>query len=183
MALFQLGDFRNAERRYLRCLDCLPPEVAVLPYRPLGLRFSLHRTQIEWNVRLARLWKQHKRNHTEVPTSWCLNRLPAGRLFEARPRAEELASSLDDDPPPEAADPKGDAGVRPYPGDGGSLQGNLFEQRQKKEASDDDATLPAPAAPLTSSIPRSRRITTFPPTDYSAPSSPGLSATFRQGDE
>ena len=82
MSLFQLGDYRKAERRYKRCLDCIPPDSFAVDYEHRGLDFCLGRVRVEWNVKLCMLWKLHKQVHAEEPQPWCLNRLPAGLIFE-----------------------------------------------------------------------------------------------------
>lgn len=82
IALFQLGDYRRAERRFKQCLACLGPDVVLIDYKPQGLNFSLEKTRVEFNIRLCLLWKLHKQVKADRPPSWSLNRMPAGLLIE-----------------------------------------------------------------------------------------------------
>ncbi|KAI9755310.1 MAG: hypothetical protein M1815_005100 [Lichina confinis] len=101
MALFELQDFRRAERRYKMSLSCFDSELnetaddeppveskgvksttTRIDYRPDGLNFVLERSRVEFNIRLSMLWKLHRQVNAERPPSWSLNRLPAGKVFE-----------------------------------------------------------------------------------------------------
>ncbi|KAI9806321.1 MAG: hypothetical protein M1825_006436 [Sarcosagium campestre] len=83
MSLFQLKDFKRAERRYKMCLGCLEPAQSKVDYRPDGLDYVLERERIEFNVRLCGEWKRYEQRHAERPKAWSLNRLPAGLIFES----------------------------------------------------------------------------------------------------
>ncbi|KAI9794563.1 MAG: hypothetical protein M1816_004450 [Peltula sp. TS41687] len=117
IALFQLGDYRRAERRFKRCLACLypggPDVVLLIDYRPKGLDFALERTRVEFNIRLCLLWKLHKQLKADKPPPWSLNRLPAGRVFE--PADGKIAAKENANRPVEAITQQEREAERPLP--------------------------------------------------------------------
>ncbi|KAI9827674.1 MAG: hypothetical protein M1826_006237 [Phylliscum demangeonii] len=82
IALFQLGDYRRAERRFKVCLTCIGgPDVVAVNYEAVGLRWVLVREQVEFNVRLCLAWKLHMQLKAEKPSPCALHRIPAGLVF------------------------------------------------------------------------------------------------------
>ncbi|KAI9803640.1 MAG: hypothetical protein M1833_000552 [Piccolia ochrophora] len=83
MALFQLHDFRRAERRFVVCLGCLEKNgQQQIDYEDQGLKFLLKKSEVVFNIGLSGDWKRHERGEAERPQPNGLNRMPAGLIFE-----------------------------------------------------------------------------------------------------
>ncbi|KAI9843323.1 MAG: NADPH oxidase activator 1 [Sclerophora amabilis] len=104
VALYQLEDFRRAERAFKMILAYFEDGLTEIDYRPIGLDFILPKVRVQFNVRQSMLWKLHKQVNAPRPQDWTLNRMPAGLIFEPvelSRRSMDLGGSSPPATPPE----------------------------------------------------------------------------------
>ncbi|KAI9814141.1 MAG: NADPH oxidase activator 1 [Thelocarpon impressellum] len=99
-ALFRLADFRRAEKRFRRCLECFPEGAWMINYGDQGLRYCLEREGVEWNVAVCELWKLHMQTHAPKPMASWIVRMPDGLFFW--PVDEDVVVEGEDRVPEEA---------------------------------------------------------------------------------